>query len=210
MYKSYDTIQIWISSCWSFFQWWMVVLWQDFGLGQTLFKRDWGPNNYLFIWLFRLKQKQFCKIFQFFYKTTGKASMWSVEKQCILSVYSVYTQPMSCILGGFCFFPQCIIHNRLMGGWIWESVSMWVSNHFFIIIEIYYRMCIVCASVECIIWNNFRQKRLRLASEFSQPLSTRVLDTPIIFSYLLIFIFIKKTYRMFYTSPSQRFIQCTK
>ena len=57
---------------------------------------------------------------------------------------------------------------------------------------IYYRMCIVCASVECIIWNNFRQKRLRPASEFSQPLSTRVLDTPIIFSYLLIFIFIKK------------------
>ena len=53
-------------------------------------------------------------------------------------------------------------------------------------------MCIVCASVECIIWNNFRQKRLRPASEFSQPLSTRVLDTPIIFSYLLIFIFIKK------------------
>ena len=57
-------------------------------------------------------------------------------------------------------------------------------------------MCIVCASVECIIWNNFRQKRLRPASEFSQPLSTRVLDTPIIFSYLLIFIFIKKTYRI--------------
>ena len=70
-------------------------------------------------------------------------------------------------------------------------------------------MCIVCASVECIIWNNFRQKRLRPASDFSQPLSTRVLDTPIIFPYLLIFIFIK-TYCMLCTSPSQRFIQCTK
>ena len=68
--------------------------------------------------------------------------MWTVETQCILSVYSVYTQPMSCILGGFCFFPQCIIHNRLMGGWIWESVSMWVSNHFFNILSDVYSVCV--------------------------------------------------------------------
>ena len=65
-------------------------------------------------------------------------------------------------------------------------------------------MCIVCASVECIIWNNFRQKRLRPASEFSQPLSTRVLDTPIIFSYLLIFIFIKKKLIVCYIHPHPR------
>ena len=68
--------------------------------------------------------------------------MWTVETQCILSVYSVYTQPMSCILGGFCFFPQCIIHNRLMGGWIWESVSMWVSNNFFNILSDVYSVCV--------------------------------------------------------------------
>ena len=148
--------------------------------------------------------------FSIFYKNNWKGfdvvRGKAVYTRCILSVYSVYTQPMSCILGGFCFFPQCIIHNRLMGGWIWESVC-----EYQIIFLWYYRMCIVCASVECIIWNNFRQKRLRPASEFSQPLSTRVLDTPIIFSYLLIFIFIKKkTYRMLYTSPSKRFIQSTK
>ena len=63
--------------------------------------------------------------------------MWSVEKQCILCVYSVYTQPMSCILGGFCFFPQCIIHNRLMGGWIWESVCEYQIIFFNILSDVY-------------------------------------------------------------------------
>ena len=42
--------------------------------------------------------------------------MYSVKKQCILSVYSVYTQPMSCILGGLGISPQCIIHKKIRAG----------------------------------------------------------------------------------------------